>query len=227
MIVQPAGKLLLVEDDPQIRIQLQELLSERYQLDVASTAEQALQLALQHSYALLLLDIRLPDMDGLQLLKVLRPARQLPVIIVSACGAESDRISGFLHGADDYLAKPFSGTELLLRIEAVLRRCQLQPLNQADQLHWQGLRWDEQHSWFQHEMLPLTPLEHKLLGHLLRANGSVLPKRVLYPLVFNRPCTEHDRSLDMHISRLRKKLTAAGFTAGQLQTVHGKGYLLC
>lgn len=223
----PAPHILLVEDDPQISEQLQQLLCPAYQISMAGNALQALELLASQPVALVVLDIRLPDMDGLQLLQLLRRERQLPVIIVSACGAESDRISGFLHGADDYLAKPFSGTELLLRIDAVLRRCQLQPLPQADTLQWHGLRWEAAHSWYQHALLPLTPLEHKLLGHLLRASGTVLPKRVLYPLVFNRPCTEHDRSLDMHISRLRKKLTAAGFTAGQLQTVHGKGYLLC
>lgn len=75
-------------------------------------------------------------------------------------------------------------------------------------------------------MLELTPVEHKLLGLFVQSPGQILSKRLLYPLLLNRPCTEHDRSLDMHANRLRKKLSLAGFAATQLQTTHGKGYRL-
>lgn len=219
--------LLLVEDDTGLREQLCALLSPYYEVSAVSTSEQALPLALQQPFGLILLDIRLPGIDGLQLLQLLRCERQTPVIIVSACGAESDRISGFLHGADDYLAKPFSSTELLLRIEAVLRRCQLQQSPEPAELAWQGLVWNAQQASYAAAELPLTPVEHKLLGHLLRAQGQILSKRLLYPLILHRTFTEHDRSLDMHVSRLRKKLAAVRFAGGQLQTVHGKGYVLC
>lgn len=219
--------LLLIEDDASLRSQLSTLLSPSYDVCAVASAEQALPLALQHSFGLILLDIRLPGIDGLQLLQLLRCERQTPVIIVSAFGAESDRISGFLHGADDYLAKPFSSAELLLRIEAVLRRSLLQQSPDPAELVWQGLVWNTQQARYGDSVLPFTPVEHKLLGHLIRAQGQILSKRLLYPLLLNRTCTEHDRSLDMHVSRLRKKLAAVGFVSGQLQTVHGKGYLLC
>ncbi|MDZ7867959.1 MAG: response regulator transcription factor [Rheinheimera sp.] len=223
----PLQPLLLIEDDPSLCAQLQQMLQTDYQVVACQDGEQGLLLALSQPFALIILDIRLPGLNGLQLLQLLRRERQTPVIVVSACGAESDRITGFLNGADDYLAKPFNTAELRLRIEAVLRRSQWPQPESTDALNWQGLHWLPQQTLLAGQALPLTPVEHKLLGLLLQSVSQILSKRLLYPLLLNRPCTEHDRSLDMHVSRLRKKLSAAGFSAGQLQTVHGKGYRLC
>jgi len=219
--------LLLIEDDAQMREQLQLLLhSHGYQLDIAADGETGASMALTGCYDLVLLDIRLPGIDGFNVLQLMRQRANTPVIIVSACGAEADRIQGFTHGADDYLAKPYSFAELLLRIEAVLRRSQ--PQAAVWQLQYQELTLDrrlQSASCFA-QLLPLTPVEFRLLWALVQQPQQVLSKRVLYPLVLDRTFTEHDRSLDMHLSRLRKKLASCGFNSERLVTLHGKGFRL-
>lgn len=226
--------ILLVEDDPELASQLQLLLAQRgYPLCWCQDGATALTVALAQPFALILLDIRLPDLDGFQLLSLLRQKIPTPVMILSACGAEADRIQGFTHGADDYLAKPYSFTELLLRIEALLRRCRTS--QQTDpailQLQQPGqpslvLQRTPAKAEFGEQPLALTPVEFKLLWLLLSQRPQLLAKRWLYPLVLERNFTEHDRSLDMHLSRLRKKLSAVGFDGDRIITVHGKGYRL-
>lgn len=219
--------LLLIEDDAELRQQLQLLLERHgYALDIAADGEQGATLALSGSYDLILLDIRLPLLDGFSLLQLVRQRASTPVIVVSACGAEADRIQGFTHGADDYLAKPYSFAELLLRIEAVLRRSQGQQKERL--LHYQQLTLDRQvqDARYAEQPLALTPVEFRLLWALVQQAQQVLSKRVLYPLVLDRTFTEHDRSLDMHLSRLRKKLAGGGFDTERLTTVHGKGFRL-
>lgn len=219
--------LLLIEDDAQMRQQLQLLLQNHgYQPHIAADGESGVSMALTGRYDLILLDIRLPGIDGFNVLQLLRQRANTPVIIVSACGAEADRIQGFTHGADDYLAKPYSFAELLLRIEAVLRRSQGQPANW--QLQYQELTLDRrsQSASCYTQPLPLTPVEFRLLWALVQQPQQILSKRVLYPLVLDRNFTEHDRSLDMHLSRLRKKLSGCGFNSERLTTVHGKGFRL-
>lgn len=226
--------ILLVEDDPELAGQLQLLLTQRgYPLCWCQDGATALAAALAQPFALILLDIRLPDLDGFQLLSLLRQKIPTPVMILSACGAEADRIQGFTHGADDYLAKPYSFTELLLRIEALLRRCSAP--QQTDpavlQLQQPGqpgliLQRTPAKAEFGEQPLALTPVEFKLLWLLLSQRPQLLAKRWLYPLVLERNFTEHDRSLDMHLSRLRKKLSAVGFDGERIITVHGKGYRL-
>lgn len=219
--------LLVIEDDAQMRQQLQLLLQNHgYQPDFAADGESGASMALAGSYDLILLDIRLPGIDGFNVLQLLRQRANTPVIIVSACGAEADRIQGFTHGADDYLAKPYSFAELLLRIEAVLRRSQ--PQAAVWQLQYQELTLDRrsQSASCYEQLLMLTPVEFRLLWALAQQPQQILSKRVLYPLVLDRNFTEHDRSLDMHLSRLRKKLSSCGFNTGRLVTLHGKGFRL-
>lgn len=219
--------LLLIEDDAEMRQQLQLLLQrQRYQLDSAADGESGVHMALTGSYDLILLDIRLPGIDGFNVLQLLRQRINTPVIVLSACGAEADRIQGFTHGADDYLAKPYSFAELLLRIEAILRRSQGQPA--LWQLQYQELILDkrQQSASCSEQPVPLTPVEFRLLWALVQQPQQVLSKRLLYPLVLDRSFTEHDRSLDMHVSRLRKKLGSCGFDSARLVTLHGKGFRL-
>lgn len=219
--------ILLIEDDPELRQQLQCLLTHNgYTLALAADGETGASMALTGSYALVLLDIRLPGIDGFNVLQLLRQRSDTPVIIISACGAEADRIQGFTHGADDYLPKPYSFAELLLRIEAILRRSQ--PQNGVMQLQYHALSLDKrsQSTACFNQPVPLTPVEFRLLWALVQQPQQVLSKRLLYPLVLDRNFTEHDRSLDMHLSRLRKKLSSCGFNSDRLSTVHGKGFRL-
>lgn len=205
------ARVLIVEDDPELNSQLGVLLP-----------------ALNQRFDLILLDVLLPRMDGFSVLKQLRRTCQTPVMILSACGAEEERIQGFSGGADDYVAKPFSFTELLLRMEAVLRRSMgwQPPTADACELRLDGLILDRRRQTVHFAGTPveLTPVQFRLLWMLALHAGQPVSKPCLYQLVLERDFSCHDRSLDMHVSRVRRKLTAAGMAAGRLQTLHGKGY---
>lgn len=223
-----AVRVLVVEDDCEINNQLSQLLSERgYQVDQAFDGESALQHAALTTYQLVLLDITLPKRDGLSVMKTLRADSSVPVIMVSAKGAEEERIQGLSSGADDYIAKPFNSMELVLRIEAVLRRCSpTDSMDSVEELAIEGLRLfkREGRARIQDRHVDLTPIQFKLLWTLLSSKGEILSKASLYQTVLNRPMGAYDRSLDMHLSRVRKKLTAAGWQGDRLETIHGKGY---
>ncbi len=223
-------KLLIVEDDPVLNSHLGELLSEAgYQVDQCQDGEKGLELASCHRYHLILLDIMLPQRDGLSLLRMLRKTQQTPVILITAKGAEEERIRGFSQGADDYVTKPFNSTELLLRIEALLRRSHpVADGTDADLLKFNELEINrkKQSVFIFDRQVDMTPIEFKLIWVLALQQGEILSKAYLNQLVLNRPYSNYDRSLDMHLSRIRRKLNSAGWDDTHLQTVHGKGYLL-
>jgi two-component system response regulator PfeR len=171
----------------------------------------------------------LPERDGFSLLKVLRKSCQTPVIIVTAKGAEQERIQGFSQGADDYVAKPFNTAELLLRIEAILRRSNKQVTESSKQeLTVDGLTLNikNQLVFVEDNVLEFTPIQFKLLWELLLNRGEVLSKAYLYQKVLNKNIGAYDRSLDMHLSRVRRKLVDGKWQGERLQTSHGKGYCL-
>jgi len=229
--VSPA-QLLIVEDDQGLNELLSRQLRQRgYQVTTCFDGEQALCHTRQQTFNLILLDWMLPRRDGLSVLSALRAQHNTPVIMLTACGDEQQRIRGLQCGADDYLTKPFNITELMLRIEAVLRRSGAtvapEPEPQSS-LSYAGLilQAEGQQLCWQQQALPLTPTEYSLLEQLLRCAGEVLSKPMLYQEVMGRPWSRYDRSLDMHISKLRRKLTQLGCLNCQIQTVHGQGYRL-
>lgn len=221
--------VLVIEDDELLSIQLGELLRlQGYAVRLSGTGESGLAMALADAPDLVLLDVMLPDTNGLAVLRRLREQQQTPVIMLTACGAEEERIRGLRHGADDYLSKPFNLTELQLRIDAILRRTRstdsrpAQPSSlqiDALMLERQGLR-----ARVAEKDLALTPLQFRLLWQLLLQRGEVLTKPYLYRVVLERDYSGYDRSLDMHINRIRRRLTEAGLAADRLQTLHGRGY---
>ncbi len=222
--------VLIVEDDSVLGNQLCEFLTaEGFFVDVCVDGGSGFKAAASGRYQLILLDIMLPQLDGVELLSQLRQHSQVPVIILSAKGAEEERILGLRKGADDYVSKPYSSQELLLRIEALLRRCHSQaerlPLSiyRLDRLHIDTVKGSAE---VDSTELDLTPIEFKLLKTLIVSVGEVLSKAFLYQSVLNRPYSTYDRSLDMHFSRMRRKLYNAGWDGARLQTVHGKGYIL-
>lgn len=225
----PATSVLIVEDDPTLNELLCRQLQQRgYQVDNCTDGDAALLQLGRNEYDLVLLDWMLPGCDGIHLLKELRKRRQTPVIMLTACGAEEERIEGLRVGADDYLTKPFNITELMLRIDGLLRRSRvMQPTGSAE-LCFQDLVLNTQLSslLWQGTPVELTPTEFSILHQLIARQGQVLGKPELYQEVMGRPWSRYDRSLDMHISKLRRKLNAVGFDARQLQTVHGQGYRL-
>jgi two-component system response regulator PfeR len=225
-----AIKILILEDDQILNDSLAQLLQgQGYQVKQCFEGEQGLVLACSREYNLILLDVMLPEIDGFELLTRLREHDQVPVIILSAKGAEEERIKGLRKGADDYLSKPFNSQELLLRIEALLRRCSPDVEMRLPQIQSLGslvIDREAQQVKIDSQELELTPIEFKLLRTLMSSPGEVLSKAFLYQSVLNRSFSAYDRSLDMHLSRIRRKLYNAGWDETRLQTVHGKGYLL-
>lgn len=220
--------ILLVEDDAEVSHSLARLLNQQgYLTQQCANGKDALLLALNQSFHLILLDKLLPGLDGLELLKRLRKHRNTPVIMLSACGAEEDRIKGFSGGADDYLPKPFNIKELLLRIDALLRRSQqiLATHASQDTLEDGALRLNSQThtASFQQQALELTPIEFELLWTLVKHKQEILSKASLYQWVLNKPFSRYDRSLDMHISNLRGKFAHISAHA-LIKTVRGQGY---
>jgi len=220
--------ILIVEDDKSLNKQLNELLANRgFTVKTCYDGETGLAQALNESFDLILLDVLLPKLDGFSMLKRLRSHRTTPVIMVTACGAEEERIQGFSQGADDYLPKPFNVEELMLRIDALLRRTMNQQnMSKPSQLNCDSFQLDRSNLTVQYEDTPLTftMIEFNLLWILLENKGEVLSKPYLYQAVLDRDFSSYDRSLDMHLSRIRRKLTESGMFADRLKTVHGKGY---
>jgi len=148
---------------------------------------------------------------------------------VTAKGAEQERIQGFSQGADDYVSKPFSTAELLLRIEAILRRSHNKVAESSKQeLTVDGLTINikNQLVFVEDKALEFTPIQFKLLWELLLNRGEVLSKAYLYQKVLNKNIGAYDRSLDMHLSRVRRKLNEGNWHGERLETSHGKGYCL-
>ncbi|KTC64117.1 transcriptional regulator [Pseudomonas fluorescens ABAC62] len=225
--------ILTIEDDPVLGAYVHEHLGRcGFQVTWCQNGQQGLAMACEQAFDVVLMDILLPGLDGLSILTRLRESHSVPVILMSALGAEADRVSGFRLGADDYLPKPFSMLELRVRIEAILRRVALDRrplpmpatvLDDAPTLGFDDVRCDV--SYEQH-WAGLTRSEYRLLETLHRSVEEVLSKAFLYQHVLQRGYAPHDRSLDMHISQIRRKLKAVGYSEREIRTVWGKGYVL-
>lgn len=226
-----AAKILIVEDDPALNGQIAELLQNQgFDIEQAYDGEEGLLMAISESFDLILLDVMLPHRDGFSVLQHLRQSHQTPVIMITAKDAEEERILGFSKGADDYLPKPFNLTELTLRIEAILRRSLGLSVKKTEALQFEQdglvLNRQEQRVYFDGQEIQLTPIQFRLLWTLAQHPNEVLSKPLLYQQVLERKFSRYDRSLDMHLSRVRRKLTEAGMAVDRLQTVHGTGYSL-
>ncbi|MFK3772223.1 response regulator transcription factor [Pseudomonas sp. NPDC089406] len=221
-------KLLLAEDDPSLRQDLLHHFQRRgFSVQACENGTQALAALPQGQFDLILLDIMLPGIDGLTLLDELRRHQAVPVMLMSALGAEQDRISGFTRGADDYLPKPFSLAELDARVDALLRRVALDRRPNPPQAS-RTLDFDETNQDVVHQgrNAGLTGSEFRLLATLQAHPGEALSKAFLYQSVLHRAYTRLDRGLDVHVCNLRRKLAAIGAGHLQIQAVRGQGYIL-
>ncbi|MDH0302331.1 MULTISPECIES: response regulator transcription factor [unclassified Pseudomonas] len=221
-------KLLLAEDDSRLRQGLEQHFQRRgFAVQACEHGTQALTAMQQGRFDLILLDIMLPGIDGLSLLDELRRHQAVPVMLMSALGAEQDRISGFTRGADDYLPKPFSLAELDARVDALLRRVALDRRPSApaphSSLHFDPANHDVAH---QGRSAGLTGSEYRLLATLREHPGEALSKAFLYQSVLHRPYTRLDRGLDVHVCNLRRKLANIGAGHLEIQAVRGQGYVL-
>lgn len=232
------GRILLIDDDSELSELVHQYLQlDGYSMDWAADGLQGLKLATQQSYALILLDVMLPGIDGFAVLKQLRQQQHYcPVLMLTARGDDIDRILGLELGADDYLAKPFNPRELTARVKAILRRVELakQPETTAEStiLEWQALQLNRSNRQvhFYQQPVSLTATEFQILELLIKHGGEIVSKETLSKVVLGRALQPFDRSLDMHISNIRKKLQHASPSADVaqlLQTLRGSGYLLC
>ena len=225
------ARLLLIEDDPQLREHLSAHFERRgFVLTASGRGDLGLQLGCDQPFDLVLLDIMLPGLGGLEVLARLRRVHATPIMLMSALGAEQDRISGFTQGADDYLPKPFSLAELDARVDALLRRVALdrraaprQPASAVDSLVRDATHQDVS---FKGCAAGLTHSEYRLLMTLLEHLDEPLSKAFLYQHVLHRGYTRLDRGLDVHVCNLRRKLTAIQFHDLTIQAIRNQGYVM-
>ena len=219
---------LLVEDDARLA-ELTRAYLARHGVDVtiASDGETGLILARRHAFDVVLLDIMLPGLDGIEICRRLRTDTDVPIIMLSARGEEADRIMGLELGADDYLAKPFSPRELLARIRATVRRAQGKLVLQKPSLTHAGLALNpgSRVAALDGVALDLTSYEFALLYALAERAGRVLAREQLIELAGGDSTESFDRSVDVHISRLRQKLGDTPRSPRFIRTVRGIGYL--
>jgi two-component system, OmpR family, response regulator CpxR len=219
-------RILVVDDDVELASLLREFLErESFVVEFAHNGNTGLEMALKGGFDLVVLDVMLPGIDGFEILRRLRPHSAVPVLMLTARGEDVDRIVGLELGADDYLPKPFNPRELVARIRAILRR--MEPKPNAGRLEINGVVIDpgSREAHCDGRRVELTTLEFDILEQLMRAAGRVLSRDALMEALYSRKATPFDRSMDMHISHLRRKLEACGRTL--IKTVRGVGYQFC
>ncbi|MGA9573143.1 MAG: response regulator [Lysobacterales bacterium] len=217
--------ILIADDDTELCELLREYLGqEGYDVRLAFDGEQALLESRRPGLDAMVLDIMMPRMNGIDVLRNLRKESELPVIMLTARGDDLDRIIGLELGADDYLAKPANPRELLARIRAVLRRSKsrsIAPVLEVDDLKLnqakRELRIDD-------DVAELTSTEFSILQLLLQRSGEVVEKKDLYLAALGREPVAYDRSIDMHVSNLRRKLGPARDGGERIETIRGLGY---
>jgi len=222
--------VLLIDDDVELCRMLTEYLG-RYGFRVSAVhrGDAGLEAARRRAWPMILLDVMLPGIDGFEVLKQIRTFSTGSVLLLTARGEDVDRIVGLEMGADDYLAKPFNARELLARIRAILRRGAA-PAAPSDSmvLAVDDLELDPASRTVMQggKAIALTDVEFTLLEALMRSPGKVVDRESLAETVLGRKFNPFDRSLDMHVSRLRKKLAGTGASEDRVKTVRGAGYQL-
>ncbi|WP_323844833.1 response regulator transcription factor [Microbulbifer magnicolonia] len=228
------SRILLVDDDTELTDLLQEFLTgEGFEITVANDGGRGLELAQSQNFDALVLDVMLPVRNGFDLLRKLReeasPAsRSLPVLMLTAKGDTVDRIVGLEMGADDYLPKPCNPRELAARLRAVLRRGRAEPEETDDSLTSGPLRLlpQEHQGYWNNQLLSLTGAEFAVLRVLVQHAGEVVSKEVLTESALGRKLMPYDRSIDVHVSNIRKKLAEQGASRDLIINIRGAGYML-
>jgi DNA-binding response OmpR family regulator len=217
--------LLLVDDDAELCGMMREFFAEAgHKLDTVFNGREGLATAVRGGHDLMILDVMLPGIDGFAVLDQLRSKKNLPVIMLTARVQQQDRILGLNSGADDYLPKPFDPDELLARIYAVLRRTETSSLPDDTPVSVGNLRLNiaTREVWSAGTPVELTAMEFDLLELLIRSAGQVVSRDEITAVLFEREATPYDRFLDVHISRLRKKLASG---RKLIRTIRGVGYV--
>ncbi|SFD02772.1 response regulator [Pseudoalteromonas denitrificans] len=221
-------QILLIDDD----IDLCELLSEYlgahgFSVTAEHDGEAGLTRALKDEFALILLDVMLPKLDGFEVLKKFRQQKLTPLIMLTARGEDFDRIFGLELGADDYLAKPFNHRELLARVKAISRRIEhINSLNKTPSMNMNNVKIcpKSREIFANNERLTLTGTEYEILVLLVKNVNEVISKDEISQQVLGRRLVAFDRSIDMHVSNIRKKI-AISSPGEKIKTIRGSGYI--
>jgi len=218
------ARVLIIDDDTELCTLLEEFLErEGFRITLEHNGNRGLELALNGGFDIVVLDLMLPGIDGFSVLKRLRAKSKVPVLMLTARGEDEDRIVGLELGADDYLPKPFNPRELLARIRAILRRVQGRG---KGRIEVNGVVIDPgtREVFCDDRRVEMTTLEFDILETLVRSAGSVVSRDALMESMYNRKATPFDRSIDMHVSHLRRKLET---DRPLIKTVRGIGYQFC
>ena len=227
-------RILLIDDDEELCELVSEYLTvEGFTVEAVHDGESGLRKASAREQDLIILDVMLPKKNGFDVLRELRQEEnRIPVLMLTARGDDMERIVGLEIGADDYLAKPFNPRELVARLRAILRRTQNSPAAAEDALPAEKIQIDDvevslsaRSARREGEDLNLTSVEFDLLAELLKNAGKVVKKEDLNQKVLGRRLSPFDRSLDMHISNLRKKLGARAGGEERIKTIRSVGYI--
>lgn len=221
-----AAKILIVEDEQAIADNIQYALeTDGFETLCLSSGMTVIQLLSEQQIDLILLDIGLPDINGIELCKEIRKAHNLPIIFLTARSDEIDRVVGLEIGADDYVTKPFSPRELSARVKAVLRRTQQHVASPRSTQSFQVDESRRQIAYFDHA-LELSRYEYEILRTLIRRPGHVFTRDLLMDLVWEEPEASMDRTVDAHIKNIRAKLKAVRLDIDPISTHRGVGYSL-
>lgn len=221
-------RLLIVDDDREIRDMLSEYLAaEGYSVESVGSGVAVPDRAASGDYALIILDVMLPGINGLDLLRSIRSRSQIPVLMLTARGEIVDRVVGLRLGADDYLAKPFAPQELAARLAAILRRVSTLSNPYTSILESGDIYLDPRarHAQRAGKPIDLTSVEFDLLRVFLSHAGEVVSRETLQREVLEREYTPFDRSIDTHVSNLRKKLGPSGTGIERIRAIRGTGYM--
>jgi len=220
-------RILVVDDEPDIlSLLVYQFSREGYRVSTAVDGHSAIESARDELPDLIVLDLMLPRVDGFEVLRTLREdeaTREIPVLLLTARREEEERVRGFEYGADDYVTKPFSARELVLRVQALLRRAGAEPVSATRRLTVGPVSLDREghRAFVDDEEISLTPLEFRLLEVLMERRGRVQSRRQLLQSVWDTDARIETRTVDMHVARLRSKMGDAGEL---IETVRGFGY---
>ena len=222
------SRILIIEDDPDttelIRLYL---VRDGHQVLTASDGVQGLRLAQEDAPDLIVLDLMLPRMDGLEVCRRVRQNSQTPIIMLTARVEEEDRLGGFDMGADDYVTKPFTPRELAARVRAVLRRATRDAMDRGPSfISYEGINVDirSQQTSIDGALLSLTRTEFRLLVTFLREPGRVFSREEIISRVYGYDFEGFDRAVDSHVHNLRRKLNTASGNLRYIHTAYGSGY---
>ena len=224
-------KLLLVDDDQALCALMQDYLSaENFEVDIALDGLKALNKTVENTYDVIVLDVMLPIHNGFEVLRKLRSYCKTPVLMLTAKGETMDRIIGLEMGADDYLPKPCNPRELVARLRAILRRADPKESKTKTEVQLQVnqlvLHRGNRTAQFTGKDVSLTGAEFTVLELLVRSAGQVISKEALTEQALGRKLTAYDRSIDVHVSNIRKKLCTEGASKELIINIRGAGYML-